>query len=203
MISLKKVLFTASIIISASLVIIEGSYAYPGMQPSEKPVSQTGLDKITVLPQPFPIAQVNFSQLNDQQIDFEAFKGKVVVVNMWATWCPPCVRELPALDRLAKKIDQNQYVLLPISIDAQGKEIVQPFLQSIGLMAFESYFDPEQNLREVFPLETIPATFILNPQGELVAYVRSYVDWDSEDAIDFLSQFNTASVATESVEVLN
>nr|WP_244325711.1 TlpA disulfide reductase family protein [Shewanella aestuarii] len=162
------------------------------MQPSQKTVSQTGLDKITILPQPFPIAQVDFSQLNDEKIDFEAFKGKVVVINMWATWCPPCVRELPALDRLANKINPEQYVLLPISIDVQGKEIVQPFLDSIGLTAFESYFDPMQNLRAVFPLDTIPATFILNPQGELVAYVRSYVDWDSEDAIDFLSQFNSS-----------
>ncbi|QIR13227.1 TlpA disulfide reductase family protein [Shewanella aestuarii] len=192
MISLKKVLITASIIISSSLIIIESSHAYPGMQPSQKTVSQTGLDKITILPQPFPIAQVDFSQLNDEKIDFEAFKGKVVVINMWATWCPPCVRELPALDRLANKINPEQYVLLPISIDVQGKEIVQPFLDSIGLTAFESYFDPMQNLRAVFPLDTIPATFILNPQGELVAYVRSYVDWDSEDAIDFLSQFNSS-----------
>lgn len=192
MISLKKLVLAASII-SISMLIIESGAAYPGMQPSQKPVSQTGLDKITILAQPFPIAQVNFSQLNNDQIDFEAFKGKVVVVNMWATWCPPCVRELPALDRLANKIDQTQYMLLPISIDGDGQEIVQPFLESIGLPKFESYFDPKQNLREVFPLETIPATFILNPQGELVAYVRSYVDWDDENAITFLKQFYTTT----------
>ena len=192
MISLKTMLLTAAVM-STSLLIANSGVAYPGMQPTQTPVSQTGLDKITILPQPFPIAQVNFSQLNNDQIDFEAFKGKVVVVNMWATWCPPCVRELPALDRLANKIDQSQYTLLPISIDADGKEIVQPFLESIGLAEFESYFDPQQNLREVFPLETIPATFILNPQGELVAYVRSYVDWDDENAIAFLKQFYTTT----------
>ncbi|MCW3171663.1 TlpA disulfide reductase family protein [Shewanella subflava] len=186
-------MFLTAAVISTSLLIVNSGVAYPGMQPTQKPVSQTGLDKITILPQPFPIAQVNFSQLNNDQIDFEAFKGKVVVVNMWATWCPPCVRELPALDRLANKIDQSQYTLLPISIDADGKEIVQPFLESIGLAEFESYFDPQQNLREVFPLETIPATFILNPKGELVAYVRSYVDWDDENAIAFLKQFYTTT----------
>lgn len=190
MISLKSFILAACII-STNILIIQNGVAYPGMQPNQKPISQTGLDKINILPQPFPIAQVNFSQLNGTQIDFELFKGKVVVVNIWATWCPPCVRELPALDRLANKIDADQYVLLPISIDAAGTEIVQPFLESIGLAQFESYFDPEQKLREVFPLETIPATFILNPQGELVAYVRSYVDWDDESAIAFLKQFNT------------
>ena len=126
MILLKKLVLAASIIIT-SLLVIESGVAYPGMQPSQKPVSQTGLDKITILMQPFPIAQVNFSQLNNAQVDFEAFKGKVIVVNMWATWCPPCVRELPALDRLANKIDKTQYMLLPISIDGDGQVIVQPF----------------------------------------------------------------------------
>ncbi|MCL1144348.1 TlpA disulfide reductase family protein [Shewanella gaetbuli] len=169
------------------------SIAYPGMQPKDKLVSQAGLDKIHILPQPFPIAQVDFSKLDDSKVDFEAYKGKVVVINVWATWCPPCVRELPALDRLASKIDKDNFVLLPISIDADGKEIVQPFLASLALEEFESYFDPQQNLREVFPLETIPATFILNPQGELVAYVRSYVDWDDENAIEFLEQFKTTN----------
>ncbi|UJF22097.1 TlpA disulfide reductase family protein [Shewanella sp. OMA3-2] len=98
------------------------------MQPNQKPVSQTGLDKIIILPQSIPIAQVNFSKLNGNEIDFEVFKGKVVVVNMRATWCPPCVRELPALDRLANRIEQTQYMQLPISIDADGKETVQLFL---------------------------------------------------------------------------
>ena len=67
--------------------------------------------------------------------------------------------------------------------------IVQPFLESLGLGRFNSYFDPQQQLRDVFPLDTIPATFILNEQGELVAYVRSYVDWDDSNVVTFLEQF--------------
>lgn len=187
--SLKTTAFVISTILSLAYLSTNQSVAYPGMQPNQKPVSQTGLDKITVLPQPFPIAQVNFNTLDDKPIDFEDYKGKIVIVNMWATWCPPCVRELPALDRLNQKLDPNKYAILPISIDAQGKNIVQPFLTELGYPDFTSYFDPKQNLREVFPLETIPATFILNSEGELVAYVRSYVDWDAENAVEFLSQF--------------
>ncbi|MCL1152392.1 TlpA family protein disulfide reductase [Shewanella ulleungensis] len=162
--------------------------AYPGMQQQTKQVTQSTLDRINILPQPFPIALVDFTDAIGKQVNFEHYKGKVVVVNLWATWCPPCVRELPALHRLNQTLNAEQFVLLPISIDADSK-VVKPFLADLGLPAFNSYFDPQQELRDVFPLDTIPATFILNEQGELVAYVRSYVDWDDENAMAFLTQF--------------
>ncbi|NKF51963.1 TlpA family protein disulfide reductase [Shewanella sp. WXL01] len=184
-----KLILTA--ILSLTLMVSVHSHAYPGMKPKEAKQSQSTLDKINVLPTPFPIDLVDFSSLAGEQVDFEAFRGKVVVVNMWATWCPPCVRELPALKRLGIALNKEDYALIPISIDAEGEQIVQPFLQSLEMGDFVSYFDPMQNLRAVFPLETIPATFILNEQGELVAFVRSYVDWDDENAIEFLAQFSS------------
>lgn len=162
--------------------------AYPGMQQQTEQVTQSTLERINILPQPFPIALVDFTNAIGKQVNFEHYKGKVVVVNLWATWCPPCVRELPALHRLNQTLNAEQFVLLPISIDADST-VVKPFLTDLGLPAFNSSFDPQQELRDVFPLDTIPATFILNEQGELVAYVRSYVDWDDENAIAFLTQF--------------
>ncbi|MGX9463168.1 TlpA family protein disulfide reductase [Shewanella sp. A14] len=167
------------------------------MQAAAEQTSTSTLERINVLPQPFPIALVDFTNLVGESINFEQYKGKVVVVNLWATWCPPCVRELPALDRLDKALDAEHYALLPISIDAESVSIVQPFLESLGLAAFKSYFDPQQQLRDVFPLDTIPATFILNEQGELVAYVRSYVDWDDENAMSFLEQFRHNAVKVQ------
>ncbi|MGI2107517.1 TlpA family protein disulfide reductase [Shewanella frigidimarina] len=163
--------------------------AYPGMQAAAKQTSESTLERINILPQPFPIALVDFTDLVGQSVNFEQYKGKVVVVNLWATWCPPCVRELPALNRLNQTLNTEHFALLPISIDAEAVAIVQPFLESLGLGEFNSYFDPQQQLRDVFPLDTIPATFILNEQGELVAYVRSYVDWDDTSVATFLEQF--------------
>jgi thiol-disulfide isomerase/thioredoxin len=163
--------------------------AYPGMQAAAKQTTESTLGRINILPQPFPIALVDFTNPVGQPINFEHYKGKVVVVNVWATWCPPCVRELPALNRLDKSLDAEHFALIPISIDAEAVNVVQPFLESLELSTFNSYFDPQQQLRDVFPLDTIPATFILNEQGELVAYVRSFVDWDDKNVISFLEQF--------------
>ncbi|MGI2111775.1 TlpA family protein disulfide reductase [Shewanella frigidimarina] len=167
--------------------------AYPGMQAAAKQTSESTLERINILPQPFPIALVDFTDLVGQSVNFEQYKGKVVVVNLWATWCPPCVRELPALNRLNQTLNAEHFALLPISIDAEAVAIVQPFLESLGLGEFNSYFDPQQQLRDVFPLDTIPATFILNEQGELVAYVRSYVDWDDSNVATFLEQLRQSA----------
>ncbi len=171
--------------------------AYPGMQAAAKQTTESTLDRINILPQPFPIALVDFTNPVGQPINFEHYKGKVVVVNVWATWCPPCVRELPALNRLDKSLDAEHFALIPISIDAEAVNVVQPFLESLELSTFNSYFDPQQQLRDVFPLDTIPATFILNEQGELVAYVRSFVNWDDKNVISFLNQFRNSTVKVQ------
>lgn len=164
------------------------AHAYPGMQQATKPMEST-VDLINVLPKTFPIEPVAFNDVDGKAIDFSQFKGKIIMVNMWATWCPPCVRELPAIERLATKFKPEDFVLLPISIDAEGKQQVQPFLSSLGMPNFNSYYDQPQSLGDVFPLDTIPATFILDQQGQLIAFVRSYVDWDDAKAVSLIQGF--------------
>lgn len=175
-----------AILFVAALSVMPGQAdAYPGMQAAKKTPEST-VDLISVLPHPFPIEPVVFNDVDGKAVDFSQYKGKLVMVNMWATWCPPCVRELPAIQRLASQFDTEKFALLPISIDAGGKEQVQPFLESLKLTQFNSYYDATQNLGQVFPLDTIPATFILDQQGQLVAFVRSYVDWDDPKAVALL-----------------
>lgn len=164
--------------------------AYPGMQKqAEKQADKSRVNLIKVLPKSFPIEAVAFNDSKGHKTDFSQYAGKVVMVNMWATWCPPCVRELPAIERLEAKFDHNDFVVLPISIDRDGRDKVIPFLKSMGMDNFNSYYDETQELGEVFPLDTIPATFILNQKGELVAYVRTFVDWDDDKAAQLIQGF--------------
>lgn len=180
----------AALMLSSLFSLLAGgvAHAYPGMQQTTKPMEST-VDLINVLPKTFPIEPVTFNDVDGKTIDFSQFKGKIIMVNMWATWCPPCVRELPAIERLATKFKAEDFVLLPISIDAEGKHQVQPFLSSLGMPNFNSYYDQPQSLGDVFPLDTIPATFILDQQGQLIAFVRSYVDWDDAKAISLIQGF--------------
>jgi thiol-disulfide isomerase/thioredoxin len=164
------------------------AYAYPGMLPASQPVASTA-DLINVLPQTYPITPVVFHDAEGKAINFSQFKGKIVMVNMWATWCPPCVRELPAIERLMTKFKVADFAFLPISIDTEGKEQVQSFLSTLSMTNFTSYYDQQQNLGQVFPLDTIPATFILDQNGELIAFARSYVDWDDAKAVSLIQGF--------------
>ena len=179
-----------ALLLSSLFSLLAGgvAHAYPGMQQATKPMEST-VDLINVLPKTFPIEPVAFNDIDGKAIDFSQFKGKIIMVNMWATWCPPCVRELPAIERLATKFKAEDFVLLPISIDAEGKQQVQPFLNSLGMPNFNSYYDQSQSLGDVFPLDTIPATFILDQQGQLIAFVRSYVDWDDAKAVSLIQGF--------------
>lgn len=163
--------------------------AYPGMQQQAQGQVQSSVDRINVLPKSYPIDVVAFSDRNGTAIDFSQYRGQVIMVNMWATWCPPCVRELPALDRFKTKFDQSKFTVLPISIDIDGTAKVEPFLKSLDMEGFKTYYDPQQALSEVFPLDTIPATFILNGKGELIAFVRTFVDWDDAKAVELINGF--------------
>ncbi|MBU1392748.1 MAG: TlpA family protein disulfide reductase [Gammaproteobacteria bacterium] len=186
---MKHKVITALMLSSLFSLLAGGvAHAYPGMQQTTKPMEST-VDLINVLPKTFPIEPVTFNDVDGKTIDFSQFKGKIIMVNMWATWCPPCVRELPAIERLATKFKAEDFVLLPISIDAEGKQQVQPFLSSLGMPNFNSYYDQPQSLGDVFPLDTIPATFILDQQGQLIAFVRSYVDWDDVKAVSLIQGF--------------
>ncbi|MCL1052127.1 TlpA family protein disulfide reductase [Shewanella abyssi] len=160
--------------------------AYPGMQKQGEVEIQSSVDQISVLPKPFPIEAVPFKDSQGNAVDFSQYKGKVIMVNMWATWCPPCVRELPAISRFSAKIGSDEFEVLPVSIDFDGNKQVEPFLKSLGMEGFSTFYDKEQSLSNVFPLDTIPATFILNREGELIAFVRTFVDWDDDKAVTLI-----------------
>ncbi|MGI2261674.1 TlpA disulfide reductase family protein [Shewanella sp. GXUN23E] len=173
--------------IALVLSLLSGvAQAYPGMQPHPQVNSGSTVDKVQLLPKSFPIEAIPFQTVDGKPVDFSQYKGKVVMVNMWATWCPPCVRELPALDKLSQQFDPDEFVVLPISIDAEGQQQVQPFLKELGMSDFISYYDPQQKLGEIFPLDYIPATFILDQNGDLIAFVRSFVDWNDPKAVEMI-----------------
>ncbi|MCL1075772.1 TlpA disulfide reductase family protein [Shewanella dokdonensis] len=154
-----------------------------------KASADSSVDKINILAHGFPLKLVPFTDAQGHSHDFAQYRGKVVLINMWATWCPPCVRELPALQRFEKKFDQSKFAFLPISIDQGGKQQVVPFLTSLGMPEFDSFYDPKMALDAIFPLDTIPATFILDGNGTLIAFVRSFVDWDDPQAEALINSF--------------
>lgn len=131
----------------------------------------------------------NFTGPGDKRTNLAAFKGKVLLVNIWATWCPPCVHELPALNRLQKRFQDKPFKIIPLATDRKRKAYVERVFTRLNLDALDLYLDPWNAAETAFPLDVLPANFIIGPDGKALAYLRSAVDWDSPDADKMINRY--------------
>ncbi|WP_374531978.1 TlpA family protein disulfide reductase [Novosphingobium sp.] len=116
-----------------------------------------------------------------------AFKGKPLLINLWATWCAPCVAELPALDRLAKA-RAGELKVLTISQDMGKPEAVAPFLKAHGVTALEPWLDQEGDLAVQYDVQTLPTTIYYDAQGREVWRLTGAHDWTSSDTQALLAE---------------
>ena len=130
---------------------------------------------------------IQFQNGKGETISFDTFKGKVVLLNIWATWCGPCIRELPALDRLQKRFAKSDLIILPISTDREGLEIVRPYYERLKLKNLGIYNDATRAMEPFFPLDVVPANFIIDRNGIAVSFLRSYVDWDDAEVDNMIN----------------
>ena len=115
---------------------------------------------------------------NDEDFRLESLRGRPVLVNFWATWCPPCVAELPALDNAAKQLGDDVTLLL-ISVDRGGRQKALPFLQDRGITRPLMGFDPKAELSREMGVRGLPTSFLLDAdQSQSWAYVGPR-KWDS------------------------
>ncbi len=131
---------------------------------------------------PQPLPGLAFLDASRGPSSFADYRGRVLLLNIWATWCPPCVRELPALDRLQGKFLDSDFVILAISVDAGGFAVTEPFFQRLGIRHLRRLADPGRNLGEFFPLDVLPANFIIDREGNVTGFLRSFADWDAPEA---------------------
>jgi thiol-disulfide isomerase/thioredoxin len=110
------------------------------------------------------------------------FKGSVIVLNLWATWCAPCVKELPALDRLQGAFNSNDVQVLLVSQDNQGWQEVDRKWPTYKMANLDSYIDPDMGYTDAFKTPGLPLTIIYDRQGREVGRVMKPVAWDGPDA---------------------
>ena len=142
-----------------------------------------------VIPSKAEVPKFTFFDQNMQPNNISTFKGKIVLLNIWATWCGPCLRELPALDRLQAKFDKSQFIILPISVDKEGVMITEPYYQKLGLKNLTFFHDQSRQMSTFFPLDVVPANFMIDRNGNLISFLRSFVDWDDQMAHDMIQHY--------------
>jgi len=128
-------------------------------------------------PQPAP--EATFTDLDGKPARLADFKGKPAVVNLWATWCQPCLKEMPSLEQLHSEL-AGKLIVAAVSEDRRGAETVRPFLAEKGLQGLAIYLDPKSTLSHAIAARGLPTSIVLDAEGMVVGRVEGAADWDSE-----------------------
>ena len=137
-------------------------------------------------PQPAP--PISFVDRDGNTVRLSDFAGKLVVLNLWATWCAPCLREMPSLDRMQERLGDDVAVLA-ISEDRGGSKIVEPFIEKLGLKSLKFYLDPKSGAEQAFKVQGLPTSFVIDREGNLLGRVEGAAEWDSPKLLKTLKSF--------------
>ena len=110
------------------------------------------------------------------------FRGKVVLVNFWATWCGPCIREMPSLLRLQQALKDEDFVLIALSEDRRGWPLIKPFLARLGLSELTVFHDATGLTMRSFGVKGLPTSILFDRDGNEVGQLRGHAEWDTPEA---------------------
>jgi len=131
-----------------------------------------------------PAPDFTFPDLNGKRVSLSDHRGKVVLINIWATWCAPCREEMPSMEKLYNRFKGEDFEILAVSIDSTGQKAVAPFMQKLNL-TFPALLDPEAKIRGLYTVTGIPESFIVDKKGIVIKQVIGAVDWATPEVFSF------------------
>jgi thiol-disulfide isomerase/thioredoxin len=131
---------------------------------------------------PETLPEVRFQDAHGAEKSLADWRGKVVLVNLWATWCAPCRKEMPALDRLQKELGSPKFEVVAISVDRTGLAGARKFLDETKVENLALYADPTTRLSSQLKAVGLPITVLLDTEGREIGRLVGPAEWDSEDA---------------------
>lgn len=133
---------------------------------------------------PQPVAStIPFETAGGRTLSVTDFSGKYVLLNIWATWCPPCVKELPSLDRLQARMGSPTFEVVALSIDRKGLDAIRSFYQATSVTNLAVYLDREGKSMSSLKITGLPTTILVDPRGREIARWLGPKEWDEAAAI--------------------
>lgn len=135
---------------------------------------------------PRPLPELTFQDDRGRTVRLSDSRGKVVLLNIWATWCGPCREEMPTLDRLQAQLGGPQFDIVALSVDHDGPRPVERFFRDIGLKHLRWYIDPTPQTMDKLKILGLPATLLIDANGRELGRLLGAVQWDSPQMVQFL-----------------
>jgi peroxiredoxin len=132
-----------------------------------------------------PAPDFTASDINGRSVGLADYRGRVVLLNIWATWCPPCVDEMPSLEKLNREFKDQNFALLAVSIDSDGIAAVAPFMAKHGL-TFRALVDSQAAIQTSYAITGVPETFIIDKKGILARKVIGPLDWSAPEVLEYI-----------------
>ena len=133
---------------------------------------------------------LTFLDSNDNQLNLQDYKGNLILLNFWATWCAPCKKEMPSLDLLLVNENLDNLKIFPINVGKDNLNQSTKFLKDLNIQNLNLYFDNQVTLAKKFQLRGIPTTILFNKDGFEFARIIGSIDFEDEIFIEWLSSYN-------------
>lgn len=129
------------------------------------------------------LPSLSFADGDGRRLTLEDFRGKVVLLNVWATWCIPCRREMPTLDRLEARLGGPDFHVLPLSIDRAGSDAVRRFYHEIQIENLGIYVGEERQTLGALGVIGLPTTLLISREGQEIGRLVGPAEWDGPEAV--------------------
>ena len=139
-----------------------------------------------VFPHPIDVGDFEVEALKGGQVKLSGQKGKIVLLNFWATWCPPCRQEMPSINRLWAAMKNSSFTIMAVS-GGETRTTVEKFITD-NKYTYPIYLDPEGKLGTAFSASSIPTTYIIDKQGKAIAGIQGGKEYDTEEMIGLLKE---------------
>jgi len=141
------------------------------------------LARFKLAAEPKPLPEFAFADADDKPLTLADYKGRTVLLNFWATWCGPCVKEMPSLDRLQAEIGKDRFIVLPLSLDGPSRPKVAPFYADKKLGSLGIYFDKGKKAMGTLDVSVLPTSVLIDPDGREIGRLEGEADWDKPEAL--------------------
>ena len=133
---------------------------------------------------------VIFLNKKDQKININEYKGNLLILNFWATWCEPCKEEMPSLDNLQANPELNKIKIFAINIGKENLDKINEFFIELNIKNFDPYFDPPTTLAKTFSLRGVPTSILINKKGQEFARIIGSINFDDKNFVNWIKKYN-------------